>query len=429
MKGIIALVHGGKSFINQIKYTCDKLNLELYVISSKIADPSILENMKSKCSDHRVVESSDLNEEQCLSFLHHLIEDGKNPVACISVWENYRSLMAVTNGKIGNHDMPSSQVSFLRDKYLLRKKLNDSNLSTVETIVLDSSVFNNIKEEGKQKFIKPRQGIASFGAFKLKNNTQWEHIINISDQIKNDEIYQSSFTEEIQFIAEDYIPGTEYCFEIINNSKNCHIIAIHEKLEVGELNGTTLENVSITPPVSLSKEQIKSANHWVSLIFASLELGDGCFHLEAKCSADSWEIIEINPRIGGAFINESVANHSGYSLLELWISSLIDYNCKEFEGLLNSLNPESECFFERRKGSFFRVFFAEPSKSIKKIKFNSNFSPIQKAIFMQEGQETPDASRELFMAQALWSWDISKEAHQIKNTVYETQSALEVDYE
>ncbi|ABE56744.1 hypothetical protein Sden_3469 [Shewanella denitrificans OS217] len=429
MKGIISLIHGGKTFVDQIHSACQDAGIELYVISSNTVDADLLQNMSDKATVLEVIEGTDLNFESVLSFVEKLQQSNKQALACISVWENYRPLMARLNQALGAQDMCPEQVNLLRDKHLLRKVLYDAGLSQVNSRILTQEVFIQIQKNRELAFVKPRQGIASYGAFKLRPSTQWQQITEIAEQIQSDAVFSSSFADEVEFVAEDYISGVEFCFEIIHHDGQCNLIAIHEKLEVGEQNLTTLENVSASPPISLNRKQIEQANLWVSSIFERLELGSGCYHLEAKFDNNQWEVIEINPRIGGSYINESVAHVAGYSLLELWIRSLLRAGCSEYQAFLKVLSPHSEQFFERQQGSYFRVFFAEPNRTISRLNFKLGTPPIHKKLLMKEGQTTPNASRELFMAQALWSWSVSQDSVQTRAQISESLTALEVEYE
>lgn len=429
MKGIVALVRGGKTFVDQIYASCQALQIELYVISSKTVDDTLISNMSAKASVMKVIEQSELDEDSILGFVETLKKQNKQVLGCISVWENYRTLMSSVNKALSVQDMELEQVELLRDKFQLRQALRQHNLSHVNSRVLTETLFTQLVEEEADAFIKPRCGIASYGAFKLKPETKWQQITAIAEQIQTDVVFSTSFAQKVEFVVEDYIPGIEFCFEIIQHQGRCHVIAIHEKIEVGEQALTTLENVSASPPISLQRSEIESANAWVVSIFDRLQLGNGCYHLEAKFDGKQWEVIEINPRIGGSYINESVEHVSGYSLLELWIRSLLSEDSNDYLSLLKQLSPQSEHFFDRERGAYFRAFFAEPNKTIRKLQFNSDIPTVHQKLLMAAGQITPDANRELFVAQALWSWPVSQSREQIQKQIRRSESALEVEYE
>ena len=97
----------------------------------------------------------------------------------------------------------------------MRKKLKEYGLSNTETTLLNKENFESFKHSKKKIFVKPRSGLASYGAFLLKQEDRWSKILKIQKHIRADKEYQSAFHDMTDFIAEDYINGIEYSFEII----------------------------------------------------------------------------------------------------------------------------------------------------------------------------------------------------------------------
>jgi biotin carboxylase len=63
----------------------------------------------------------------------------------------------------------------------------------------------------------------------------------------------------------------------------------------------------------------------VCACLARLGLQPGAFHVEMKYwqARWRWEIIEVNPRLGGSLIHASTERATGVSLLSLWLRSLL----------------------------------------------------------------------------------------------------------
>jgi predicted ATP-grasp superfamily ATP-dependent carboligase len=97
-------------------------------------------------------------------------------------------------------------------------------------------------------------------------------------------------------------------------------------------------------------------------VIKALNINYGCFHIEAIKTIDGWELIDFNPRIGGALILESTSRISGSNLVDAWLAQLTRTSF--------SLSTETE----KPKYTVFRVFFASPGRWIQSIsKRNSDY--------------------------------------------------------
>ncbi len=136
-------------------------------------------------------------------------------------------------------------------------------------------------------------------------------------------MYASAFNDGLQFMAEDYIAGQEFSFETLLVDGQAHVVAVHEKYEVTETADTVLEDSCTTPPASLDQAQIAAGLHWLKNVLGCMDLKWGCYHVEARFTGQHWDLIEINPRVGGSLISHSVeAVTAGHSMLSLWLDLL-----------------------------------------------------------------------------------------------------------
>ncbi|MDX1902049.1 MAG: ATP-grasp domain-containing protein, partial [Gammaproteobacteria bacterium] len=233
----------------------DKLGVESFVLSSLPLSNSEqrLQELAALTPNISLYNGSSLTWESIRSEIERLQSCGVNIIACLSVWEGYRDLMSLANELLGREDISIDNVRLLRDKYLLRKQLIQNGLSNVFADILDHTNFENYKNSHKKYFVKPRVGIASYGAFSLGENDTWEKIESIKNEILADKEYRSIFTSELDFILEEYIEGKEYSFEIIALEGIPYIIGIHEKIDLQESHSTVLEAACVSTPISLSR--------------------------------------------------------------------------------------------------------------------------------------------------------------------------------
>ncbi|MDX1901785.1 MAG: hypothetical protein SFW66_07275, partial [Gammaproteobacteria bacterium] len=168
-------------------------------------------------------------------------------------------------------------------------------------------------------------------------------------------------------------------------------------------------------------------------VFNKLSLESGCYHLEAKLHENKWEIVEINPRVGGAYISKSIELLTGgYDLLLLWLSTLIvssESESKKIHKNLFNISTRNKQFHSRDVRTFFRVYFATRFGVIKSISVKDLFiNPSEYKIFLKRGQKINNTSREVFAAQAIWTMN-SKSNEELSKLIEESHKLMEIEYE
>ena len=286
--GVLLLIHCGYSFAEELISNAAARELESFVLSSH----SLPGN------NHRIVELQEKStwfcesEDHALTWqdveqaLKQLAEQGYRIACCLSVWEGYRVLMAKANQILGVADMEPAQVELLLNKYELRQWLHQKGLSQVNAVLLDQQTWIDLQAKGKAAFVKPVTGIASYGSFPLTLDKRWQDLEKIQSDIEADLRYRSIFSANRGFMAEDYILGQEFSFEIIAIEGDTFVVAIHEKLEVDESGFAVLADACVAPPIHLDEVQLHKARAWVAKLFEHLKLQWGCYHLEARYHKD-----------------------------------------------------------------------------------------------------------------------------------------------
>lgn len=411
--GILILSHQLLSMVTPLQLLLAARGLDSHVLSSQpvreLNPPWVNQVTRFEVSQDHALTMQDITH-----FLARL-PAGVKLIACISVWDGYRELMAATNALLGATDLDVNGVARLRDKLTMRQWLHRHELSHIEAHPLTESRWQQIAHRDAF-FIKPRTGLASFGAFRANQLDQLSQLTQLWRQACADKAYAGVFQGEPEFIIEDLIAGSEFCFEVIVEQGQAEILAVHEKIEMCQQGFTVLENACVCPPVSLQEAQLNAGKDFVARCLACLEIGTGLFHIEAKFSAPSgWEIVEINPRVGGAYILESTRHHAGVNLLSRWLDSL----------LAQPAIPSPPA----NRRSFFRVFFGQGGQTVARIQPQpTNEAPLlDQRLFVQHGDRLPDTEREIFIGQALW--DISDlPEHKFPDFAASTAHHFQVEY-
>jgi ATP-grasp domain. len=430
--GVLILSHCGFSFVDQLAKAVQGRGYKALVLSSKpeSADrPKVLEQLADWVQVTNNHTLSWRHVEQALSALE---ADGIRVHSCICVWEGYRTFMANVNLLAGTPDITPEQIDLLTDKYSLRQFLVAQNISRVDVKCLTPELLGELKRTQQLCFIKPRRGIASFGAFKLNSDTHWHQLQNIVEEARHDPVYGSYFKAGVAFVVEDFIAGIECSFEVQVVDGHVFVVAVHEKYETTHCDSTTLENACTCPPVSMEEAVVKEGVSWLHRVLGALDITQGCFHIEAKVEKGRWEIIEINPRVGGSLISQSVEYFTdGRSMVDLWVESLLVQGRKRqnFMEDLADLDVSRHGNSPHNRETFFRVFYGEVGvvKTVEEIPVP--LPPLVTQVFVTPGTEFECNSKENFIGQALWGGAVNELLSDVIALDEQAKNLLKVEYQ
>lgn len=442
--GVLLLSHCGYSFLEDLIAVLEARGLRTIVLSSlPLAEhrPQRLADLQRKVSRLLATGAHELTRNDVDTALDTLADEGEEVIACITVWEGYRGLMAYANTRLGVPDLAPEKIAALRDKLALRNRLADAGLSTVRARILTPELLEQLRQEDNRYFIKPVSGIASYGAFPLRRDTRWDAIQRIRDEAKNDVVYRSALDDTLTFLVENYVTGREFSFELIATAGTVHVVGIHEKCEVTEAAGTVLEDSCTSPPHSIDREGTAAGIAWIRALFAHLGLDWGCFHVEARFDGARWDLIEINPRVGGSLISHSVKALNGdHGVLELWVDLLLAHAPVRGDFQSNVIDPASylarlralsfkdDGILETPMATFFRVYFAKPGRIAHVGVRDMERKPIVSHILLKEGDEIAYAAREVFLGQLLWKLDREERDATLETLIRASDDAIEIRY-
>ncbi|RJT44354.1 ATP-grasp domain-containing protein [Rahnella woolbedingensis] len=412
-KAILILSHQLLSMVEPIKHIAEKSGYTCFILSSASERIEKPQWSFDKYSVH-VTNSLHLIHADIDQFLTDYGQ-GIDFVGCISVWDGYRELMAYANQKLGANDISEDVVVRLRDKLAMRTRLREAGLSAVSCQLLNEDIYQSITTP-ENYFIKPRTGLASMGTFPAKSLTAYSQLDALWASAAADRNYDGVFSADNGFIIEGFISGTECSFEVSVSDGQSDVLAVHEKLDVVQDTWSVLEGACICPPRSLNAEQTEAGKAFLGKVMQTLGVHTGVYHVEMKCDArNRWEIIEINPRIGGAYIVDSTRVHSGACLLETWLR------------LITGKPAQRGSRHERT--TFFRVFFGQSGRTLQRIERNvTEPQVLLDKVLYKPGDRLPRVEREIFLGMALW--DITEmAASQQPDFFNQTNDYLKTEYQ
>ena len=123
-------------------------------------------------------------------------------------------------------------------------------------------------------------------------------------------------------LLEGYIPGIEGSVECVVAGERVHPLLINEKLLLTERSGTVLENLLISPPTSFTDSQCEQIREYAVACLQAVGLTNAVVHFEFRMTPQGPVVIEINPRVGGLYVNAAFRDLAGIDPYQLYLSLL-----------------------------------------------------------------------------------------------------------
>lgn len=123
-------------------------------------------------------------------------------------------------------------------------------------------------------------------------------------------------------LLEEYIEGIEGSVECVIVDDVPYPVLVHEKLILTEKRGTVLENLLIAPPVSFTAAQTHAIKQYAVECLTALGLRNAIVHLEFRLTAEGPVVIEINPRLGGLYVDAAFRDIAGLDPYALYVALL-----------------------------------------------------------------------------------------------------------
>lgn len=225
-----------------------------------------------------------------------------------------------------------------RVKSLFRESIKNSKVPTVGfKIIKTRKDILSFKESNQfPLIIKPLSGAASDLVYKVIDFNdllrRYEHIMAVfADRKKNRGLQKISFKNQTidllnDLIVEDFASGEEFSVEGFVSDGKIQILGFCEKLFNEKSSGLPITEhayyISGRSAISSMKAMLSEV---CRNALKSVGLSNSAFHIEFRWNKDSKKlcIIEINPRVGGGFINEMVIATQGVDLRRVAIDLIL----------------------------------------------------------------------------------------------------------
>jgi len=230
-----------------------------------------------------------------------------NPLGAVLPVDDSGTIIAALASQALNlpHNSPKAAEA-ARDKYVMRQLLKSGGVQCPKATVhsfastYDEDAVESIAEIlSYPSVIKPLNLNGSRGVIRVNNPREFS-----SAAAKLYRLLHSFHSPDapMQFIVEDYIPGTEVALEGILNNGHLHVLALFDKPD--PLVGPYFEETIYITPSRLPDDIQESIRACTANAAVALEMSEGPVHAEVRVNNDGPWVIEIAGRsIGGLCAN------------------------------------------------------------------------------------------------------------------------------
>lgn len=288
----------------------------LFICGNKLEYANTAMNPIDFADEVAVVDSYDI--AKLLAFF----KSYPDKVDAVMAFDDFRMIQAAIISQFLNLPYAPTVEALLtvRFKHLLREKLNNTEYKIGFTRLRgDSEAHQTILKY--PCVIKPIDESGSVGVKVCHSKSESDEAI---DYIRSLPKYNSrGFTVSRDILVEEFIAGKEYSAELVWDCKhdNWRLLGITQKFVTPP--PFCVERAHIFPYAegsAFSSGVSLHANH----ILKHVGLRNTFVHMEFKFSDGKFDVIEINPRLGGDMIIELMKNAKGYDAAALMLEANIN---------------------------------------------------------------------------------------------------------
>ncbi|MEZ4816112.1 MAG: hypothetical protein R3A80_13070 [Bdellovibrionota bacterium] len=281
--------------------------------------------------------------------------------------EDYVELAAATRERYFKHllGITLSQARVVRDKYLLKKFLQENSIPVAKFSEIDS--FERLKEQlGLPFIIKPRLGYLAQGIEIVSSKSEFEKWYSVSQD------------KLAIFYAEEFIRNPiEYCCDTIVASSQV-VVQFPGEYTVNCLESNkTHKGFGVNFPGFLPIEKLEEIKLYTRKFIEKLGVTDGFFHTEFLWDGEKWYFGESGCRLPGGLQIPVQSYMSGLDIL--------DYYIKMFVSELRPKEIVPVKIFRKAYAGYY--LYPKHAGIVEKIENNIHGTPgiLNSAVYISEG--------------------------------------------
>ncbi|NYI03702.1 methyltransferase domain-containing protein [Allostreptomyces psammosilenae] len=196
-------------------------------------------------------------------------------------------------------------IALLRDKGRVRALLHARGLSRAGAVDVDPAAAGAAaavrRATGLPAVLKDSAGTGSQNVWLARDPAELDAALDAARHA----------TLRGRLLAEPFLSGPVYSAETLTWRGDTRLLGVSSRLMSPE--PRFREEVTALP-VAFPEDDRSRLEHWLSEVLAALGYTDRFAHVEFAWTLDGPEIIEVNPRIGGALVGEGLCRSLGYNV-------------------------------------------------------------------------------------------------------------------
>ncbi|MGF0167278.1 ATP-grasp domain-containing protein [Streptomyces koyangensis] len=255
-----------------------------------------------------VVEIDTFDVEQVADLLHR----SPGLRGLISSTDTWTLVGAELSERLGLPGLDPAVLRLTRDKAAVRNRLHDAGLTRGRAMDVTGRGAEEvlIKEVGLPAVLKDTAGTGSQNVWLVRDEPE---LMAALDEAAGRELKGRLF-------AEPYFTGPVYSAETLTWAGRTRLLGVSSRLMSPE----PYFREEITAfPVAFPETRRAMLKRWLDEVLAAIGYTDRFAHVEFVLTADGPEIVEINPRIGGALVGEGMCRALGVNVYEAMIETAL----------------------------------------------------------------------------------------------------------
>lgn len=252
----------------------------------------------------KVIEIDTFNKDEVRQTLKNI----DNLKAILNLTDTW-SMMAIELSQefnLPHQDINAVKIS--RNKHQMRDHLYQHGLSKSQCMVID--ITNPMIDDLTicyPAIIKDASGTGSMNVWIAYHHNDLQNIMSLAPQAKLKSTYLT---------VEPFFHGALYSAETITWNNQTKVYAITNRIMSGE---PYFKEEAMSTPATIDQQLEKQIKTHITKSLSTIGYTEGMAHIEFVMTNTGIEIIEINPRVGGGQITESLCQAFDYNILESYI--------------------------------------------------------------------------------------------------------------
>ncbi|WP_320784503.1 ATP-grasp domain-containing protein [Streptomyces sp. CRN 30] len=261
-----------------------------------------------------VVETDTFDEERVADALHRV------PHLCglISSTDTWTLVGAELTARFGLPGLDAAVLRLTRDKAAVRNRLHDAGLTRGRAVEpTDAGTGTGfglreqvLKETGLPAIMKDTAGTGSQNVWLVRDGTELDAALAEA----------TGRSLKGRLFTEPYFSGPVYSAETLSWAGGTRLLGVSSRLMSPEPHFR--EEITAFP-VAFPEARRASLEQWIGQVLAAIGYTDRFAHVEFVLTADGPEVVEVNPRIGGALVGEGLCRALGVNVYEAMIEAAL----------------------------------------------------------------------------------------------------------